>query len=273
VQKRHAFEKSRLAKPIAWPTGAVTTQGEQLLTRSPATLNAAVDAYRAALEERQRDQMPMDWAITQNRIGITLQMLADIQADAAVLMSTATAYRAALEVFTYERLAEDWIATYINLGQVLRNLGELQGDATLLEKAADTYRAVLNHHARERGPMDWAMTQYNLGNALRSFGELKRDGAFLREAVETYDVVLTIYSQDAMPGTWTMTQDSCAKHCGALETLGISVEQERGAMSVLWPRLTGGKQSKLQSSGVKSKSLYNTKMNTLKRLGVIQVRL
>ena len=37
-----------------------------------ARLEEAVAAYRAALEERTRERVPLDWATTQNNLGIAL---------------------------------------------------------------------------------------------------------------------------------------------------------------------------------------------------------
>ena len=38
-------------------------------------LAQAVETYRAALEERTREQMPLDWAMTQNNLGNALRTL------------------------------------------------------------------------------------------------------------------------------------------------------------------------------------------------------
>ncbi|MEL6818788.1 MAG: tetratricopeptide repeat protein, partial [Pseudomonadota bacterium] len=38
-------------------------------------LEEAVTAYRAALEERTRDRVPLEWAATQNNLGNALQTL------------------------------------------------------------------------------------------------------------------------------------------------------------------------------------------------------
>ena len=40
-----------------------------------ARLEEAVAAYRAALEERTRERVPLDWATTQNNLGAALAML------------------------------------------------------------------------------------------------------------------------------------------------------------------------------------------------------
>ena len=37
-----------------------------------ARLEESVAAYRAALEERTRDRVPLDWAMTQNNLGTAL---------------------------------------------------------------------------------------------------------------------------------------------------------------------------------------------------------
>jgi hypothetical protein len=40
--------------------------------RGRARLEEAVAAYRAALEERTRERVPLDWAMTQNNLGVAL---------------------------------------------------------------------------------------------------------------------------------------------------------------------------------------------------------
>jgi hypothetical protein len=49
--------------------------GEQ--ENGTARLEAAVVAFRAALEEYKHDQMPLDWAMTQNNLGNTLWRLGE----------------------------------------------------------------------------------------------------------------------------------------------------------------------------------------------------
>ncbi len=45
-----------------------------------ARLEEAVAAYRAALEERTRERVPLDWATTQNNLGNALQALGSARA-------------------------------------------------------------------------------------------------------------------------------------------------------------------------------------------------
>ena len=52
---------------------ALWTLGER--ESGTARLEEAVAAYRAALEERTRERVPLDWATTQNNLGNALQTL------------------------------------------------------------------------------------------------------------------------------------------------------------------------------------------------------
>ena len=62
-----------------------------------ARLEEAVAAYRAALEERTRERVPLDWAMTQNNLGNALRTLGERESGTARLEEAVAAYRAALE--------------------------------------------------------------------------------------------------------------------------------------------------------------------------------
>ena len=53
-------------------------------------------AYRAALEERTRERVPLDWATTQNNLGTALRTLGERESGTARLEEAVAAYRAAL---------------------------------------------------------------------------------------------------------------------------------------------------------------------------------
>jgi hypothetical protein len=57
-----------------------------------------VAAYHAALEERTRGQVPLEWAGTKNNLGNALRILGEREAGTARLEEAVAAYRAALEV-------------------------------------------------------------------------------------------------------------------------------------------------------------------------------
>jgi tetratricopeptide (TPR) repeat protein len=67
-------------------------------------LQQAVQAFRAALEVRTRERVPLDWAMTQNNLGNALSMLGGREDGTERLEEAVAAYRAALEVRTRERV-------------------------------------------------------------------------------------------------------------------------------------------------------------------------
>src|SRR6185437_13965070 len=131
-----------------------------------ARLEEAVAAYRAALEERTRERVPLDWAMTQTNLGAALQTLGGRESGTARLEEAVVAYREALEEWTRERVPLDWATTQNNLGNALQTLGERESGTARLEEAVAAYRAALTERTRERVPLDWATTQNNLGIAL-----------------------------------------------------------------------------------------------------------
>src|SRR5271166_28402 len=88
---------------------ALATLG--FLESGTARLEEAVAAYRAALEERPRERVPLAWAETQNHLGVALWGLGGRESGTARLEEAVAAYRAALEERTRERVPLDWAAT------------------------------------------------------------------------------------------------------------------------------------------------------------------
>jgi tetratricopeptide (TPR) repeat protein len=160
---------------------ALWTLGER--ESGKARLEEAVVAYRAALEERTRERVPLDWATTQTNLGNALRTLGERESGTARLEEAVSAYRAALEERTRERVALNWAATQNNLGIALRVLGERESGTARLKEAVSACRAALEERTRERVPLRWAATQNNLGNALLSLGERESGTARLEEAV------------------------------------------------------------------------------------------
>jgi hypothetical protein len=61
-------------------------------------LAGAAAAYRAALAERTRDRVPLDWATTQNNLGTALQTLGERESGTARLEQAVAAWKACLTV-------------------------------------------------------------------------------------------------------------------------------------------------------------------------------
>ena len=62
-------------------------------------LERAIDLYRQLLEERTRERVPLEWALTQNNLGNALQALGERESGTGRLEEAVAVCRAALEVF------------------------------------------------------------------------------------------------------------------------------------------------------------------------------
>jgi tetratricopeptide (TPR) repeat protein len=194
---------------------ALWTLGER--ESGTARLEQAVAAYRAALEQRTRERVPLQWATTQNSLGNALGRLGERESGTVRLEQAVAAYRAALEERTRDRVPLDWATTQMNLGNALRVLGERERGTARLEQAVAAYRAALEEITRDRVPLDWAITQMNLGNALNMLGERESGTARVEEAVVAYRAALEELTRDRVPLDWARTQMNLGT---ALHTLG-----------------------------------------------------
>ena len=59
-------------------------------------LEQAVDAFRAALEVRTRERVPLDWTLTQVKVGNALSVLGQRENGTARLEEAVVAFRACL---------------------------------------------------------------------------------------------------------------------------------------------------------------------------------
>jgi tetratricopeptide (TPR) repeat protein len=162
-----------------------------------AVLEEAVALYWQILSSTRRETEPLDWAGTQNNLGIALSILGERRGDEAQLQEAVTAYREALKEYTRERAPLQWAMTQNNLGNVFRALGDLRGDEAQLRESVTAYREALKERTRKRAPLDWAMTQNNLGAVLQTLGSRRGDEAQLQESVTAYRAALEVFSESS----------------------------------------------------------------------------
>jgi tetratricopeptide (TPR) repeat protein len=107
------------------------------MTSSSATtrLEEAVMACHAALEERTRERVPLDWARTQNNLGHALSGLGEKENETARLEEAVSAYRAALEELPRERVPLDWAEGFGGQGVALVLIADRTNDAATAEIA------------------------------------------------------------------------------------------------------------------------------------------
>ena len=104
-------ERRRYVKREA---GALYQQGDERGDNKAALL--AIDRYRAFAQATDRATTPLDWARTQNDLGIALWTLGERESGTARLEEAVAAYRAALQEMTRERVPLQW-ATSFRKGQ------------------------------------------------------------------------------------------------------------------------------------------------------------
>ncbi|MDZ8107407.1 MAG: tetratricopeptide repeat protein [Nostoc sp. DedQUE12a] len=168
-------------------------------------LEIAITGDEIALTVFTQDRFPIDWARTQNNLGIAYcQRIQGEKADNLEL--AIKCYQAALLEHTRERFPYDWAMAQNNLGAAYQN--RIRGErAENLELAIKCYQAGLLEHTHDHFPYEWATTQNNLGEAYRNRiqGE-KADN--LELAIKCYQDVLLEYTRDHFPYEWARTQNN-----------------------------------------------------------------
>ncbi len=194
-------------------------------------LHEAVEAYRAALEARPRERVPLRWAVTQNNLGIALSKLGERESGTGRLHEAIAAYCAALEEMPRERVPLRWAATQNNLGIALSKLGERETGTAHLHEAIAAYRAALGEWSRERVPLYWAMAQNNLGIALQTLGKRETGTELLHEAIAAYRAALEEWTRERVPLYWAGTQSNLSEALRVLGEREASVERLHEAVA------------------------------------------
>ena len=87
-------------------------------------------AYRAALEERTRERLPLDWAMTQNNLGNALSTLGGRESGTERLLEAVAAFKLALEEWTEEKVPHWHRIGARNLEDVLSLINERQNPSS-----------------------------------------------------------------------------------------------------------------------------------------------
>ena len=184
----------------AW---AYFRQGEEFGEREWA--EEAVLRFRRLLDLRPREQAPLEWALVQSNIGISLRILGERDPDTKSLNEAVDAFRSALEEWTREDFPHAWAMSQNNLGNALYSLGQRETDTNRLNEAVDAYRNALAVWKSKDAPR-WSDTQNNLGNALLSLGEREAGTERLEQAVNAFQEALNGWRREHAPLDWAMSQ-------------------------------------------------------------------
>jgi tetratricopeptide (TPR) repeat protein len=130
-----------------------------------AALKQSIETWHLVLQQRPRDRVPLDWAMTQMNLGNALERLGERGSGTEHLTEAVAAYRAAREERTRDRVPLDWAMTQNNLGTALESLGWRESGTEHLTEAVAAYRAALEE--RTRDPLTSFGTCSSLGRTQR----------------------------------------------------------------------------------------------------------
>lgn len=215
----HAAETVAFASEMAWnylveAASAHYAQGEEFGENT--ALEDAIAIYRSVLNLIPRERASLQWAATQNDLGIALERLGERESGTVRLEEAVSVYREALTEFDRARMPLNWARAQSNLGGALKVLGERQSSTLRLKEAVVAHRAALTVLTRERVPLDWATAQNNLGNALSSLGQRESGAAKLEEAIAAFRESLKELTRERVPLQWAMIQTNLGSALGAL---------------------------------------------------------
>jgi tetratricopeptide (TPR) repeat protein len=153
-------------------------------------LRSAIDRRTRLVDLNPRERVPLEWAESQNNLGIALSTLGERESGTAKLQEAVVAFREALKEHTHERVPLKWA------------VGERESGTGKFEEAAAAFREALKEVTRERVPLQWASAQNNLGVTLWRLGERENGTAKLEEAVVAFREALKLVSACRSIGPW-----------------------------------------------------------------------
>ena len=179
------------------------------------------EALEATLIDGYRDQEPLAWAETQNRLGNILAALGQQQRDVELYEKAIQCFNNALEEYDQEKSPIDWATTQYNLGTASQALGRLLEDAKPLKNAVDAYTNALLVWSREESPEEWMYTMHQLGDTFHTYGKLLKGNRTFQKSVVAYKNALAVLDADNYPLELTATHNNRGT---VLHNLGESEE-------------------------------------------------
>lgn len=168
----------------------------------------AAQTYQASLENRSREDDPLDWALTKKNLGAVLQALAERTNDMETLAAAAAALRGALDVLTRAEFPRAWAATQNRLGQVLYRLDSRTGERDTVGDSLNAFQAALMVFTRSETPLLWAEVMNNFAQAAQVLGQQLRNTEVLTKAADACRAALTVRTEDADPLPFAATQNN-----------------------------------------------------------------
>jgi tetratricopeptide (TPR) repeat protein len=169
-------------------------------------LRKAIAAYGEALRFQTPDVAPLDYARTQNNLGVAYRRLSEHEDPVENLRRAIEAFEEALRFRTPGVAPLDYAKTQHNLGLAYWRLSEHEDPVGNLRKAIAAYGEALRFQTPDVAPLDYARTQNNLGVAYRCLSEHEDPAGNLRRAIQAFEEALRFRTPERTPLFYARTQ-------------------------------------------------------------------
>ena len=167
------------------------------------------DVLQSLLTSELRQQAPLNWAETQNRLGNILGAIGQQLHDSETFTKAVECFTLALEEYNQEDSPLEWAATQSNLATALQALGRLEADAKALNSAVDAYTAALLVYTKKETPEEWMLIMLQLGMTLHTYGTLLKGNRTFQKAVVAYKNALSALDADNYPIELAAAHNNC----------------------------------------------------------------
>jgi tetratricopeptide (TPR) repeat protein len=132
VPSGSAYEDKRISY-LNREAAALFRQGYEFADST--ALGSAIERYKGLVNLTPRERVPLEWAATQNNLGLALETLGEREAGTARLEEAVAAYSDALMERTHVRAPRDWAISFGNQAVALMRFAERTREAAMAEMA------------------------------------------------------------------------------------------------------------------------------------------
>jgi tetratricopeptide (TPR) repeat protein len=139
-----------------------------------AALKQSIETWHLVSQQRPRERVPLDWAMTQMNLGNALWSLGERESGTGRLEEAVTAYRAALEEMTRERVPLQWAYTQHALANALAAVAERQKNAIRMAEALACMRNAVGVYQQSEESYWLPIAQHRITEMEAELVELQR---------------------------------------------------------------------------------------------------
>jgi len=178
--------------------------------------NKAIGAYNEALRIYTFERLPREYAATQNNLGNTYRILAEVDDRVENCNKAIDSHKKALRIYTLAGFPRDYAMTQNNIGNTYSILAGIKDRVKNCKKSIESLKEALKIHTLARFPREYAMTQNNIGNAYRLLAEEEDKVENCKNAIKAYEEALRIYTLARFPRNYVKTQNNIGGAYGIL---------------------------------------------------------